>query len=133
MNYEDLIHQRNTTNIFAKFLGIETVAMDEGYAKAVMVVNENLFNSNGTVHGGALFSLADIVSGSAANSREDKVATLDATVHYLASGFNIEKIIGEAKEVKKGRTIRIYDVQLFDDNEKLLLKGLFSYFVLQSN
>ena len=129
MNFSELINHRNEHNVFAKYINVTNLDISEGYAKAVMIITENHYNIHGTIHGGALFSLADIVAGSAASSRGEKTNTLDASVYFIAPGIETNKIYAEAGEAKKGRTIRLYDVNLYNEKDQPLLKGVFSFFV----
>lgn len=56
----------NKDNIYVQNLKIELVDMSLGYVKGKMMVTEDVLNPYGSVHGGCLYSLADIVSGIAA-------------------------------------------------------------------
>ena len=53
---------------FAEFLGIELLEAGEGYARSRMQIGEEHLNGIGTVHGGAIFTLADFTFAVASNS-----------------------------------------------------------------
>ena len=53
----------------AKALGIEIIAMDQGYAQMTMAIAPNMLNGHHTCHGGQLFSLADTAFAYACNSQ----------------------------------------------------------------
>ena len=68
MDYEKLKSFRNINNNFAKLLGIELTELSNGYAKAEMKVTKELLNPIGSIHGGCLYTIADIAGGAAASS-----------------------------------------------------------------
>lgn len=116
---------------FGKYTGIEITEARDGHAKARMKVEEFSHNSGGTIHGGALFTLADSVAGSAAFSLKNRVTTLDAAVNFLRPGRKTDFVYGEANVIKGGSSILVIDVKLHDERQNLLLSGTFSFFVFK--
>lgn len=116
---------------FGKYIGIEITQAADGHAKGRMKVEEFTHNAGGTVHGGALFTLADSVAGSAAFSLKSRVATLDAAVHFLRPGRKTDYIYGQANVIKSGSTVLVIDVKLTDDRDNLLFSGTFSFYVFK--
>ena len=72
----------NKDNIYVQNLKIELVDMSLGYVKGKMMVTEDVLNPYGSVHGGCLYSLADIVSGIAACTYGKFSSTIDGTMTY---------------------------------------------------
>ena len=61
---------------------IEEVSRE--YARVTMPITENHKNGMGVAHGGAIFSLADVAFGCAANAGNDHgVVSLSTTIEYL--------------------------------------------------
>lgn len=117
---------------FSKHLGLEFLEINhEGIIEARMKIKDYFYNHINSVHGGLLFSLADVVAGTKANSYGKKVTTLNSTFNYLAPAINTEYLLAKAKEVKKGRTICVYEVEIFNDDNKLIASGTFTYYVLE--
>ncbi|MEA3029935.1 MAG: hypothetical protein QOJ53_2146 [Sphingomonadales bacterium] len=50
---------------FAKYLGIELLDVGDGFASARLVLRRDVSNHLGTMHAGALFTLAETASGAA--------------------------------------------------------------------
>lgn len=73
-DFSKLMAYRKEVNAFAKLLHIEAMELREGYAKAVMPIGEELRNPQGAVHGGVLYTLADVAGGSAAASHGEWIA-----------------------------------------------------------
>ena len=63
MDYEKLRDSRNSTNPYAKRMGIFVEEIGPGCARAVMDVTPDDANPVGVPHGGCYFSLADTASG----------------------------------------------------------------------
>lgn len=131
MDYERLRARRNHENPFAEDIGIHTVEIRSGYARAELNIEDRHLNFVGSVHGGCLFSLADTVCGSAAASHGFYCTTLNGNVNYLAAAINVKKLIAEAKEIKQGKRVCVYDVEIRDEKGTLFVQGTFSYFNLQ--
>lgn len=85
---------------------------------------------NHAVHGGCIFSLADTIGGSAAISYGNSIVTMSGNFHYLSPAAGIDKLYAIAREIKHGKKISVYDVEIRDDKGKLIAKGTFSYYDL---
>lgn len=130
---EYLLNNEKSLDTYAQNLGIIFREIEPGCAKATMDLKPSVVNPIGSIHGGALFSLADIVSGIAASAGGDKVTTLDSNIQYLAPAF-IDKsktLTAIAKARKSGKTIHVMEVEIFDDNERLIATAQFTFFVMR--
>ena len=75
-NVKAYLYQMVQDNEYMKMLGIELLEVDEGYANGRIYIEDKLLNPNKTVHGGCLYSLADIIAGTLSYIYdEDKKAT----------------------------------------------------------
>lgn len=73
---------------FNALLGIQVEKMENGVAELTVPVTPKLLNSAGTVHGGALATMADCAAGSAAFSTvpiEQHCITTDLHMTYMKS------------------------------------------------
>lgn len=131
MIFNELIKVRNREN-YTKLLGAKTVEMEEGYAKVELQIKEKHYNGIQSVHGGCIFSLADIAVGSASIGGGEKGTTINANLNYLAPAIDVEKLTAEATETKKGKTICVYDVTIKDENNTLIAIGTFPIYNLSS-
>ena len=76
MDYEALRRIRNEQNSFGNLVGVRIEEIREGYARSVLDVRADLSNPIGSLHGGVLFTIADITGGSAAVSHGEQVTTV---------------------------------------------------------
>lgn len=130
MDFEKLKSFRNMNNNFARLLGIELTEISDGYAKAEMTATKELINPIGSLHGGCLYTIADVAGGAAASSYGIHVTTIDGNFHYLRAGLNTKKLYATATEIKKGKKISVYSISVTDQDDVELAVGIFSFMSL---
>lgn len=130
MDYQKLLEWRNHYNDFSSLLDMEVTEISQGCAKAEIPVSAKHMNPIGSVHGGCLFTLMDVVGGAAAFSHGFYVTTVDASIHYLRAGLNTTRLIASARELKYGKNILVYNVSVTDQDGKVLCEGIFTYMSL---
>jgi len=104
---------------FARHLGIEILEFSRGRAKARMEIKDYHLNSAGTVHGGAIFALADAVFSAASNSH----GTLAMAINVGISFFKAVKkgaLTAEAHEVSLNPKLATYLVNVTDDDSNAI-------------
>lgn len=119
---------------FAEVLGLEPVEAEPGHVLLRLPFSENLLQSLGRVHGGALFSLADHASGWAAYStleRNERCATLEMKINYIAA-LHDEDCLAEARVIHKGRTSIVVEAELKTAQGRLVAKTLATFIVLKN-
>ncbi len=126
--YEEIREYRDRHNAFGAALGIRTVEIEDGRAKGQMEIKPFMHNPVGSVHGGCIFSLADTIGGAAAASCGGKMTTISSDFHYLLPAIGSRKLYAQAKEIKRGKRISVCDVEIRNDENKLIGKGTFSYY-----
>ncbi len=93
----------------AQYLGVELLALGVGYAKIRMPIEARHLNLFGTVHGGIIFTLADIAFGLAGNADGIPSVAIDAVISYMKSARG-GTLTAEAKECTTGNRIATYRV-----------------------
>ncbi len=127
VDYELIKAFLNEKDTFAKANGIRIETIREGYAEAVLEVNENSFNGVNTVQGGAIFTLADFAFAGGANSWGERCIAMNASVAFVRPGTG-RFLRAVAKAASKGRRSCLFDVEVFNDQEKLVAKMSFTGF-----
>jgi len=103
---------------FARLLGIELTAAEDGHAEGRLhVTDEHTTNpKTGVVHGGATFALADSVGDAAVVSLAGElVPTVDMRIDYLAPATT--DVYAVADVLRDGGSLAVAEVELFDDSE----------------
>lgn len=131
MTIEDLKKRAQEAPNFISLVGIDFTEASLGYCKGELAVRDDLANPYGMVHGGCIFTLADTIGGSAALTHGKPIVTVDSNIHYLAPAVNTTKLIAEAREIKYGSKIAVYEVNIMNDQEDLLATSTMSYFIME--
>ncbi len=104
---------------FARHIGIELLEVSEGRAKAKMDIAERHLNAANVVHGGVIFSLADLVFALASNSHGNIALGINVSVSYLKSARG-RTLFAEANEVSRGPKLATYVMEVRDDAKDLI-------------
>lgn len=104
---------------YADLSNIEVVDISTGKATTRMKVSDIHLNSIGTVHGGALFTLADFTFALAANSHGNVTVAINANISYLKA-VKTGVLTAEARELSSGGRIGSYTVDIYDDSRDLV-------------
>lgn len=115
-------------NPFAKYLGMKLTKVEEGFARGTVPMRDQHNNVYGGMHGGCVFALADTIAGIAAATYGHMVTTLDSNFNYLEAIRDTEEVICEARVIRHGGRISVLNVEIYDDNGKLLCNGGFTYY-----
>ena len=129
MDFEKLLKYRNECSPYTRWCGIVTHDIKEGYAyltKEIVAEDLNMFQN---AHGGSIFALADTAAGAAAASHGFKSVTINCSYHYMRGAVLGDILTAIARETKHGRTICVYEVEVKNQNDKLLGTGTFTYFM----
>lgn len=109
----------NENDTFAKSNKIRIETLREGYAEAVLEINENSMNALNTVQGGAIFTLADLAFAAAANSWGEKCMAMNSTISFIRPGTG-KRLKATAKAVNRGRRTCLFDISVTNDENKLI-------------
>ena len=120
----------NTPHQFSYENGVTVTRVEPGRAEGILEVGPNSINPHGNVHGGALSTLADTVGGCCACSKGGVCVTASSSMEFLrpANGSMITCI---ATPKKLGRTLAVVQTDLFNDSEKLVATGTFTFFMVE--
>ncbi len=130
IDFKELVDSPESLDDFCKGMGITFDEIKPGFAVGKMELSEFVRNPLDGVHGGALFTLCDVVTGMAANATGKKITTLDANISFLAPGlFERTKFIHcTAQSIKDGKTIVVMGAKVKDDSGKLLCTATFTFY-----
>lgn len=125
-NNIDLI---NHSSDFLSFQGIQLLEAENGSSLVTMDINKSISNIYGTVHGGALFTLADTAAGSACFSRGRKCVTLNSTIHFIHPGIS-GTLTARGKEIHRGNKTALYEVTIMDEKEETVCSASFTFYLM---
>lgn len=119
MDYEKFIEYFNEHDVFSRESGIRLKKIGDGFAEAELDFSSRRVNFMGTMHGGALFTMADVAAGSALLSHGSLCVTLNSAINYIrpASGGTLRAV---AHETHCGSKIGVCDVTIFNEENHVV-------------
>ena len=125
-------------NLFGVYNHCRAVAVRKDYAEVALDIVPDSLNFQGTVHGAAYYTMADICSGMVCRTDGRRYVTQQANVQYLraaqggtltARGTTIHR--GRTSclvEIRiTGRTSCLVEIRITDQEENLLFTGTFLF------
>jgi acyl-CoA thioesterase len=106
-------------DVFANLVGIELLAAGEGRATARLNLRDHHRNGLGIVHGGAIFTLADLAFAAAVNSRGRAAVAIHCAISYLKAAQG-DVLLAEAREVSCGPKIAVYNIQITEASGEIV-------------
>jgi len=93
-------------------LGLERLSVGAGCATVAMTVQPSMVNGIGITHGGAVYTLADVVFSLASNSYNERTVAAHCSITYLKPTKLGDRLIAKATEVVRAGRSGIYDVSV---------------------
>jgi acyl-CoA thioesterase len=99
---------------FAQHSGIELLEIGAGRAKAKMAITDSHLNGVNLVHGGAIFTLADLVFAAASNSHGTVAVAINASIWFVKAARE-GTLYAEATETSRNPKLATYSIKVTDD------------------
>jgi acyl-CoA thioesterase len=100
---------------FAGYVGIELEEIAPGRAKVKCEIKEHHLNGLRCVHGGMLFTIADMAAAAAANSHGKIAVGLNTSMSFVKAAKG-PVVYAEAQEVSRSGRHAVYSVTVTDDS-----------------
>ena len=113
-----IVESMMKTDAFSKWLGIELVVIEEGYAKIKLTVRDEMLNGFGIAHGGISYSLADSALAFAANSHGQRAVSTNTNITHFVKVKSGDVLTASTIEHSKGDRIAHYQVNITNQNEE---------------
>jgi acyl-CoA thioesterase len=104
---------------FAHSVGIELLEASEGKARAKLAIREVHLNAFHTVHGAAIYALADFAGGIAANSNGNSAVAVNCNISFLKA-VSKGDLFAEASEITNNRKLASYIIRITDEKNDLI-------------
>ena len=127
MNKSEVLKRLNASsqNTLMQTLEIEYIDIGEDFLTASMPVSPRLHQPDGVLHGGATVALAETVGSAASHvllgSKETVIRGIEISANHLKS---VTAGIVQAKAVltHKGKTLQLWDIEVRDEENRLISK-----------
>jgi len=110
---------------FSKWLGIEILDLDAGFALLQMTVRPEMTQGFGIAHGGITYSLADSALAFASNAQGKKAVSVETSISHLLAVQSGDVLTARANEESLSNKIGVYQVRIINQNDQTvaLFKG----------
>jgi len=99
---------------FSALASVELLTLAAGHATARMNLQPHHLNGLKTVHGGAIFTLADFTFAAACNSHGTMAVALNVSITFMKAATT-GTLWAEAREISKNFKVGTYVVEVKDD------------------
>lgn len=132
MDCEKLQNFLNENDLFCRHCGIKITRIAPGEAEAELPITPNIMNSRNVVQGGAIMTLADFAFAGAANAMGHTTVSTGLNISFIRPGGG-KKLIAKAKKIHHGRTTCLYQVDVVNDENKLIAAVSITGFTVDEN
>lgn len=119
-------------DVFAANVGVKLLEVNMGYAKARLIIGKQHLNAAGRTQGGVIFTLADLALAACSNSRGQLSFSLSSNITFVRGTGERDILTAEAHEKYIGRSTGYYEVDVTDQEGKLIASFHSSTFRMES-
>ena len=117
--------QQIGVNSMSDALGIEFVEYGNDFLTAKMPVDHRTVQPFRILHGGASVALAETLGSTASvltlePGAKKQVVGIEINANHLSSAREGSWVFGTVKPIRIGRTIQVWNIEIKDENEKLI-------------
>jgi len=116
---EPVIRRYMSQDHLAATLGMELVQVAPGQAEVRMPLDQRHLNGAGIVHGGAIFSLADVAFAAASNAHGTLALALDVSISFVKAATT-GVLTARADELSLGPRTGVYGVRVTNQSGELI-------------
>jgi len=133
--YLELVKRAANGSPYYRLLGMEITEIREGESTIQMLFREELTHPYGIVHGGAIASLADSAVAMALVDLvgpKDRITTIEFKINFFAP-ISKGELKAHAKIIHKGSKTAVGDVEVVNEEGKLVAKGIATYIIVRGD
>lgn len=114
----EIVEKMMKKDAFSKWLGIELVVIEQGFAKIKLTVRDEMLNGFGIAHGGIAYSLADSALAFAGNSHGQRAVSTNTTITHFVEVKAGDVLTASTIEHSKGERVAHYQVNITNQNDE---------------
>jgi len=104
---------------FAELAGIELLEVSPGSAKARMKIGPQHLNGVDIVHGGAIFTLADLVFAAASNSHGTVAVAINASISFIKASSG-GTLFAQGREIACNPKLATYSIDVTNEAGEII-------------
>ena len=106
---------------FARLVGLDSLTYEEGCGRCSLQINENSMNINGTVHGGAIYTMTDVAMGTALYAildADERCSTIETNISYFVAATS-GLLTCESRVIHKTRKLAVVEAEVKNDGRSI--------------
>ncbi len=120
MTPKAIVDEMMRLDSFSQWLGISIDVIEKGRCELSCTVNDQMLNGHQIAHGGITYSLSDSALAFASNAHGIKAVSIETSISHVYSVMSGDKLRVVCEESYRGKTIGIYHVSIFNQNDVLV-------------
>ncbi len=103
-----------------QFLGVELLEVAPGYARCKLEIREHHLNGVRMVHGGTIFSLADIAFAAAVNTHGTVTVAINVSINFIRGAGEKDTLYAEAREIDRNSKLSNCEITVANQDGVLI-------------
>jgi len=116
----EIVQLMMQNDAFSQWLGVQVLFVEEGKCSLKITVKSEMLNGFHIAHGGISYSLADSSLSFAANSHGQHCVSVETSISHLGKVSLGDELTSVAKEIYRGKKTGVYEVDIFNQNQRLI-------------
>ena len=121
-NPEEIVQLMLRFDHFSEWMKVSVDNVRPGHCELSCVTKKDMLNGFGILHGGITYSLSDSALAFASNSYGYKCVSIETSISHLRPVRVDTPLKVICTEIHRGKTIGIYNVDIWDDQDTLVSK-----------
>lgn len=109
-------------DLFSKWMGLKLKSISKGNCELTCTVKKEMLNGFEILHGGITYSLSDSALAFASNAYGYKCVSIETSISHLIPVKENDMLLVVAKEIHRGKSIGLYNIDIFNQENKLVSK-----------
>jgi len=130
---EEIVALMMHKDAFSQWIGAEVLSIELGKCSLRCMIKEEMLKGFHIAHGGISYSLADSTLAFASNSRGQHCVSVETSISHLGKVNLGDQLTSIAKEIYRGKKTGVYEVDIFNQNQRLVAHFKGTVFVGEEN
>jgi uncharacterized protein (TIGR00369 family) len=99
---------------FTKLVGLRLTRVNDDYSECVLEASDRLLNVNGSMHGGAIYTMVDVGMGAALRAHlaeDERMTTVEIKINYLVA-VTSGSLICQSRLLHKSRKLAVLESEV---------------------
>ena len=125
----EIVEMMMSNDKFSQWLGLSVCKIDKGICEASCIAKNQMLNGFDILHGGITYSISDSLLAFASNAYGYKCVSIETSISHTKTVKEGDKLTAKCTEINRGKSIGIYNVDIFNEDNALVSKFKGSVFI----